>query len=536
MNEQNLRYILWVVFFFLVVVLFNAWENEKVLTDQNKSGEEQTHLFDIVDKSSKYKIDEKLLKYITVSTDLIYAKIDVFSGDIIYLSLKKYSESLENTENGFVIFNKSDDKVNLAKSGFCDKDFFKSSSLDNYFYSTNNVDYEIITSDLNLFVLLKSEISDGVFITKVYTFRNYSYEIDVDFYIKNNTKSIYSGRLYGLIKQKKEALKASIFGSSMRIYEGGVLYTPEKSYKKIPLNDVFNKPFFCNTNGGWIAMLEGYFLSGWFPSFSYNYVYTVEKSYDNFYVLKYINEKEIIILPGECKRLESVLFVGPKVKGYLNSLYKGIDLAIDYGVFWPISSPIFLLLSKIYKLVENWGVSIILVTLMIKLLFFHLSSISYRAMNLMKHLQPRLNLLKEQYKDDKKLFGQAVMDLYKKEKINPLSGCLPLLIQIPVFISLFYVLLESVELRHASFCLWINDLSSKDSYYILPIIMCLTLFVQQKLNPPIQDPLQAKIMMFMPLVFLVIFLQFPSGLMLYWIVNNILSILQQFVIIKTSSV
>ena len=214
----------------------------------------------------------------------------------------------------------------------------------------------------------------------------------------------------------------------------------------------------------------------------------------------------------------------------LNKLSKGLDLAIDYGMFWPIASPIFLLLSKIYVLVNNWGLAIILVTIIIRLLFFHLSSISYKSMGNMKKLQPKMEILKHRYKDDKKMFGQAVMDLYKKEKVNPLSGCLPVLIQIPVFISLYYVLLESVELRQAPFIFWIKDLSDNDPYYVLPIIMAFTMYLQQKLNPPIHDPTQAKIMMFMPVIFLFIFLQFPSGLLFYLIVNNILSIIQQWVI------
>jgi len=538
MNRQNLRYILWVIVFFLVFILFNAWENEKLLTDKLKLDDKQTDLKNLnnVNNFHNNNIDTNFSKEITINTDLVFAKINLLGGDITYLSLKKYPEHIDNVNDGFVVFDKSDIKFYFAKSGFCNKNVFESQIPNNYLYEVKYANYDIIESGSNLFILLKYEVSDNVFINKVYTFRNYSYEIGIDFYIKNDSDSVYSGRLYGLIKQKKNVVKTSMLSAGMRTYEGGALYTEDNPYKKLSFDDISNKSFSYIIDGGWVAMLEHYFLSSFIPDFCYNYIYTAEKNYDNSYVLKYINEKEVIILPKECKCLESVLFVGPKVKGFLNTLYKGIDLAIDYGVFWPISSPIFLLLSKIYNFVQNWGISIILVTLMIKLLFFHLSSISYKSMGIMKKLQPRLNLLKERYKDDKKQFGQAVMDLYKKERVNPLSGCLPILIQIPVFISLYYVLLESVELRHAPFFLWINDLSSKDSYYILPIIMSITMFIQQKLNPPIQDPLQAKIMLFMPLLFLLIFLQFPSGLILYWIVNNILSILQQWFIVKNTTI
>jgi len=536
MNKQSVRYILWILIFFLVFILFNTWENEKTLTDKLKS-DSKSDYSSVVDFSSE--VDDSILsensKEISIDTSLVSAKIDLVGGDIVFLSLKKYAGAVKGSGDGIVVFEKSKDKSYFAQSGF----FSGNISLDKinrYIYSSKYIDYSIEETDSNLLVNLEYELSDGIFINKVYTFRSYSYEIDVDFYIRNDSEKIYSGRIYGLIKQKRSIVKDSFFNASMRTYEGGAVYTESKPYKKIPFDDISSKDFSYIINGGWIAVLERYFLSSWIPDFSYDYIYTAEKKSDNLYVFKYISENEIVVFPGECKNFKSKLYVGPKVKDFLSKLYKGLDLSIDYGIFWPISSPIFLLLNKIFNLVQNWGVAIILVTFMMKLLFFHLSSISYRSMGNMKKLQPRLNLLKERYKDDKKQFGQAVMDLYKKEKVNPLSGCFPILIQIPVFISLYYVLLESVELRHAPFFLWITDLSSKDSYYILPVIMCLTMFVQQKLNPPVQDPLQAKIMMFMPFIFLLIFLQFPSGLILYWIVNNILSILQQWIIMKNVNI
>lgn len=531
MSKQNIRYFLWVFIFFIVFILFNTWENEKILNDSLKSDNISQVNTSFVNMSNDFdgqNLDDKSGE-IVIDTNLISARINLSCGDIVYLSLKKYAEALGNND-GIVVFTKSSDKHFYAQSGFF------TNKTDNLMdYSSRLINYNIGEDSSNLFVNLEYKLSNDIILNKVYTFKAYSYDIDVDVYVRNNSESIYSGRIYGLIKQKRISVKNSMLSGGMRAYEGGAVYTESKPYKKLSFDDISTKNFSYINNGGWIAMLERYFLSTWIPDFSYNYVYTAEKEHDNSFTLKYISESEMVVLPGECKLFESKLYVGPKVKDFLSRLYKGLDLSIDYGIFWPIASPVFLLLSNIFKLVKNWGVSIIIVTLMIKLLFFHLSSISYRSMGNMKKLQPRLNLLKERYKDDKKLFGQAVMDLYKKERVNPLSGCFPILIQIPVFISLYYVLLESVELRHAPFFLWITDLSSKDSYYILPVIMCLTMFLQQKLNPPIQDPLQAKIMMFMPFFFLLIFLQFPSGLILYWVVNNILSILQQWLIMKNIS-
>jgi len=529
MNRQSIRYTLWILIFFLVFILFNTWENEKTLTKKIESNDKFNYSkVNLSENINDYFVNDDLDE-ITINTNLVSAKINLFGGDITFLSLKDYLESIDDPKQKITILDKTLDKTYIVRSGF----FSDNTNNENNLYNTKYNNYTIEENDTNLFVNLIYQIDKDITFNKVYTFKTYSYEIDIDYYITNNSDKNYNGRIYGLINYKKAPIKTSFLNSGMRTYEGGALYTNEKPYKKISFDDISKKDHSWVINGGWISLLERYFLSSWLPDFTCNYIYTASKKNNDSYVFKYISENEIIILPGECRHFKSTLFVGPKLKTYLSKLHNGLDLAIDYGIFWPISSPLFLLLSKIFSLIKNWGFSIILVTVMVKLLFFHLSAISYRSMGNMKRLQPRLNLLKERYKDDKKQFGQAVMDLYKKEKVNPLSGCFPILIQIPVFISLYYVLLESVELRHAPFLLWINDLSSKDSFYVLPIIMCITMFIQQKLNPPVQDPLQAKIMTFMPFIFLLIFLQFPSGLILYWIVNNILSILQQWIITRT---
>ncbi|HFL8824120.1 MAG TPA: membrane protein insertase YidC [Candidatus Azoamicus sp. OHIO1] len=544
MSKQSVRFFLWIVILFFGFLLFNAWEKEKsnfndfTTNDSKVLFDNKDNLIDHLDvpkyftKESSFDSNNEVI----INTNLFFAKINLHGGDINFLSLKKYPSQLNVIDDGVVVFDISDEKYYIAQSGFLNDFGPDSKSFGRCLYSSVKKNYDMVDGELQLVVVLNYLNEKNVIIEKIYTFKSYSYDINVEYVITNNGNEIYSGRMYGLIKQKNRNSKSSFFSSNVtRSYNGCAIYTKEKPYKKLSFDDISSKSFYDVVNGGWVAMLEHYFLTTWIPAANTNHIYSTEKTGDDFYFIKYLDEDEIFVKPEEVKKVSSILYVGPKIKSMLSKLSKGLDLVIDYGIFWPIASPVFLLLSGIYSFVGNWGVSIILVTLVIKLLFFHLSSISYRSMGNMKKLQPRLEILKNRYKDDKKKFGQAVMELYKKENVNPLGGCLPILVQIPVFISLYYVLLESVELRHAHFIFWINDLSDKDSYYILPIIMSFTMYIQQKLNPPIQDPMQAKIMAFLPVVFLFLFLQFPSGLILYWIVNNILSIFQQWFIMKKIS-
>lgn len=279
--------------------------------------------------------------------------------------------------------------------------------------------------------------------------------------------------------------------------------------------------------GGWLAMQQQYFLSAWVAdSGDMNHYFTRVRNGD-IYTIGFVGP-QLSVKPGDKATTGAKFYVGPEIQSKLATLAPNLDLTIDFGWLWIFSSPIFWIMKKIHGVVGNWGWSIILVTLMIKLLFYKLSEKSYRSMSSLKELQPRLEAIKERYANDKQAMTKATMELYKKEKVNPMGGCLPMLIQIPVFIALYYVLIEAVQLRHAPFIFWIHDLSSKDPYYILPVLMGLTMLVQQKLNPPPPDPMQAKIMMLMPILFTVFFMTFPAGLVLYWFVNSLLSLLQQW--------
>jgi YidC/Oxa1 family membrane protein insertase len=260
--------------------------------------------------------------------------------------------------------------------------------------------------------------------------------------------------------------------------------------------------------------------------------YFTKVTNDGLYTIGTI-EPKLTVAPGSTANASAKFYAGPSTADKLEKVAPGLQLTIDYGWFWFISVAIFWMMQKIYAVVGNWGWSIVLVTLVIKLLFYRLSAKSYRSMSLLKKLQPKINKLKERYGDDKQKFTQETLDLYRKEKVNPMSGCLPMLIQIPVFIALYWVLIESVELRQAPFILWIQDLTQKDPFYVLPILMGISMLLQQRLSPPPPDPMQARLMMFMPIVFTALFINFPAGLMLYWFVNNTLSYLQQLYIMRS---
>ena len=319
--------------------------------------------------------------------------------------------------------------------------------------------------------------------------------------------------------------------SGVYTYTGGVISTPEEKYQKVSFDSMAEKNLNLTVKGGWVAMIQHYFLAALAPGPEQTDTFYSKVIDGGRYVLGMLGQPQTIA-PGSTGEFSTRLYAGPKLQHVLAEVAPNLQLTVDYGIFTVIAEPLFWLLRMIHKVVGNWGWAIIILTILIKAVFFKLSETSYRSMAQMRTLAPKINSLKERYGDDKQRLNQAMMELYKKEKINPLGGCLPIAVQIPVFIALYWMLLESVELRHAPFMFWIHDLSVKDPYYVLPIIMGITMVAQQKLNPPPADPTQAKLMMILPLVFTVMFLWFPAGLVLYWTVSNILSIAQQYAITK----
>ncbi len=468
---------------------------------------------------------------IIVKTDVLDLSIDTLGGDIVRLDLPAYPEGEkgEAHKRPFVLFDRSPQRYYIAQSGLTGKDGPDSRETGRAKYSTDKNLYQLADNENRLVVDLVTKAGQTD-VTKRYIFHRGEYVVELEYLIDNQGTKDYQGSLYGQLKRKPDSNEGSGF-LGIQTYTGAAVHTKNTPYKKITFKDIAEKPFSETVNGGWAAMVEHYFVSAWIPASGIEYSYQTTELPDGSVSIGFKGPL-VTVQPGKQDSLEAKLYAGPEITENLKQLAPGLELSVDYGILWPICQPIFWVLKKINEFVGNWGLSIILITVLIKLLFYKLSAASYRSMGNMRKLQPRIEALKERFGEDKQKFSQAVMELYRKEKINPLGGCLPILVQIPVFISLYYVLLGSVELRQAPFIFWIHDLSAKDPYYVLPVLMGLSMLVQQKLNPPPPDPMQAKVMMLMPVIFTVLFLNFPSGLVLYWFVNNLLSIIQQWYITR----
>jgi YidC/Oxa1 family membrane protein insertase len=366
---------------------------------------------------------------------------------------------------------------------------------------------------------------DGLAVRKVYTLTRGGYEIGLRYEVRNDTGAAWQGASYLQLRRRHRPVDRSMTDVDSYSYRGPILYDGDK-YEKLDLDDLAEQPLRLTATGGWVASIQHHFLAAAIPPIGQPASFTASLKGD-VYTLSGVGELKDIA-PGASAVFEDTLFVGPKLQDQLREAAPGLVLSVDYGFLTIIAQPLFWVLDKLHGLTGNWGWAIILLTVLIKLVFYKLSETSGKSMAKMRNLQPRIKQLQERYGEDRQALSQAMMQLYKREKVNPAAGCLPILVQMPVFLALYWVLLESVEMRQAPFALWINDLSSRDPYFILPILMGVTMFAQQKLNPAPPDPIQAKVMMALPIVFTVFFAFFPAGLVLYWFVNNLLSIAQQW--------
>ena len=378
-------------------------------------------------------------------------------------------------------------------------------------------------------VPLRWESPTGVVVTKTYTFRPGRFQIDLEYAVQNNGTQPYEAAEYLQLHRLFVPHKQSMFDVETYSFNGPVTYDGKK-YQKLDVEDLATTPFSQSLAQGWFAAIQHHFLTAAVPPSAETWTYAGRFA-DGKYLVSAIGPLQMVP-PAGSVNFSSRLFIGPKVQAELTTTAPGLELTVDYGRLTLLAQPMFWLLDKMHGFVHNWGLAIILVTLLIKLVFYKLSETSGRSMAGMRKLQPRMKALQERYKDDRQAMSGALMELYKKEKINPAAGCLPMLVQIPFFISFYWVLLESVEMRQAPFALWISDLSSKDPFFILPLLMGGAMFIQQKLNPPPPDPVQAKMMQIMPIVFTGFFAFFPAGLVLYWLTNSVLSIAQQWRINK----
>ena len=467
---------------------------------------------------------------IHVKTDVLDIAIDPQGGDIAQLRLPLYPRRQDHPDVPFQLFDNGNERTYLAQSGLTGVDGPDARPSGRPVFSAEKKTFELAPGQDQLVVDLKFS-ENGINYIKRFTLKRGLYDVQVSYLIDNESSKPWSGNLFAQLKRDASSDPSSSTATGTATYLGAALWTSAEPYKKVSMKDIDKAQLKETVQGGWVAWLQHYFVTAWIPQKGDNNVVQTRKDNQGNYIIGFTGPT-LTVEPGKTAETSATLYAGPKSQGVLKELSPGLELTVDYGILWFIAQPIFWLLQHIHSLVGNWGWSIIFLTMLIKGIFFPLSAASYKSMARMRAVAPKLAALKEQFGDDRQKMSQAMMELYKKEKINPLGGCLPILVQMPVFLSLYWVLLESVEMRQAPFMLWITDLSIKDPFFILPIIMGATMFIQQRLNPTPPDPMQAKVMKLMPIIFTFFFLWFPAGLVLYWVVNNCLSIAQQWYITR----
>jgi YidC/Oxa1 family membrane protein insertase len=530
---ESQRSLLFIALMVVTYLLFTQWQldNAPVVTEQpayNQTTELGTNnSADFVPESSDSAAPTAKIAssatLIEVTTDLLALKINTQGGDIVEVKLLDY-----DTEQGNGIpftMMQSGRQQYIAQSGLTGANGLDRIIKGRPIYQTSAKSYQL--TDGPLVVDLDFVTEDGLSVTKRFTFAANSYSVNVDYLIKNNTASSITVQMYAQLKQSTDVPSGS---GLIPTYRGAAYSTEDTRYEKYAFDDIEDENLNISTKGGWIAMLEHYFVSAWVPSATNNNQIYSTYSNNREAVIGFKAPAVIIDANSEGKT-SAIFYVGPKDQEVLENIATSLDLTIDYGFLWMISQPLFWLLLQIQSIVVNWGVAIIIITLIVKGGMYPLTKAQYTSMAKMRALQPKMTQLKERFGDDRQKMSQAMMEMYKKEKVNPAGGCLPLLFQMPIFLALYWVFLESVELRHAPFMLWIQDLSAMDPYFVLPVLMGISMFVMQKMQPmTIQDPMQQKIMQYMPVVFSIFMAWFPSGLVLYWFVSNLISITQMKII------
>ena len=465
-------------------------------------------------------------RLVTVTTDAVEVTIDTLGGDIVQVKLLKHlTKMAEDGGKPFTLLTRSSKNEYIAQSGLIGKNGTDTrEGRGAYSTSASQFSLESNQSTLNVDLTLNQ---NGVRLVKRFSFSRSGYVIGVSYLINNSGYEPWEATFYGQIKRDShEPLVESSGG--IQPYLGAALREADKNFAKHDFSDIQDETVKSSIEGGWVAMVQHYFVSAWIPPGDQNNNFSLRKlSGQDVYLMGFTGEK-INVAPGSYGEYTAQFYVGPKDQAKLEELAEYLDLTVDYGFLWMLAKPIFAAMKFIHEVVGNWGWSIILLTIGIKILLYPLSAASLRSMAKMRSLQPKMERLKETYGDDRQKMSQELMGLYKKEKVNPAGGCFPMLLQMPVFLALYWVLLESVEIRHSPWIFWIDDLSAKDPYFILPLVMGASMLLMQKLQPMPTDPTQAMVMKIMPIAFTFFFMIFPSGLVLYWTVNNLLSMFQQW--------
>ncbi|MEG9533106.1 membrane protein insertase YidC [Mannheimia indoligenes] len=464
-------------------------------------------------------------KTITVESDVLRLTIDTLGGDVVGSDLLKHNAEL-NSNTPFKLLQQDGTKTYVAQSGLVGKNGIDTNAGRPQYAVT--ADSFKLTDDQNELSVPLTFEKDGVVYTKTFTLKRGSYDVGVNFNIKNNTAEAIEVQPYGQLKHSVIESSGSL---TMPTYTGGAYSSSETNYKKYSFQDMEKANLSIDTKAGWIAVLQHYFVSAWVPNQDAdNNLYS--RTNNGVATIGYRGPLTTIA-PNSEANLSSKLWTGSKDQKEMEEAANHLDLTVDYGWAWFIAKPLFWLLTAIQKIVNNWGLAIIGVTIVVKTILYPLTKAQYTSMAKMRMLQPRITEMRERFGDDRQRMSQEMMKLYKEEKVNPMGGCLPILIQMPIFIALYWTFMEAVELRHAPFFGWIKDLSAQDPYYILPLLMGASMFLLQKMSPtPVADPMQQKVMNFMPVIFTVFFLWFPSGLVLYWLTSNLITIAQQWLIYR----
>ncbi|MDA3869920.1 MAG: membrane protein insertase YidC [Gammaproteobacteria bacterium] len=553
---ENQRTLLYFALLFLVYLLWMQWQNDyaprpEVTVSPERSEQIGSSEMDsdvpppggsemdsdvpppISANAPSAEIDERQSaasssETITIVTDVLEVEISTRGGDVRRATLRKYAVNADKQDEKVDLLTEDRTNFHVAQSGLvsANKD---TAPTHNAVYSAEQNSYRLAEGVEEIKVPLYWTGKDGTRVTKVYTFRRNDYTINVDHAITAGEKGWSGSQYMQLYRTEPIDENASMF---IHTYTGGVIYNDEIKYEKIDFGDMQEKNLNRELENGWLAMIQHYFLIAWITDSNEKHLYFSRYNADSGRYILGTRSSAKRLKAGEQSGFNSRLVVGPKHQDRLAEEQPGLELTVDFGILTIIAKPLFWLLNQYHNLFGNWGWAIIFLTITVKALFYKLSAMSYKSMAKMRKVAPRMKQMKEQFGDDRQAMSKAMMEMYKREKINPMGGCLPILVQIPVFISLYWVLLESVEMRQAPFMLWLTNLSARDPYFILPLLMGISMFVQQKLNPAPVDPVQQKIFQFMPIGFTVMFAFFPSGLVLYWVVNNLLSIAQQWVITR----
>ncbi|VAW51446.1 Inner membrane protein translocase and chaperone YidC, long form [hydrothermal vent metagenome] len=542
----NQRVLLYFTLFFIVYMIWAQWQMDYgpqpvpvAETGQNQNSDINSPSVEAIPQaatteqggqsvSAAIKEVSNISERITIVTDVLEVEIDSKGGDIRRVLLRDYSVTAEKPEEKLVLLTDASVNYFVAQSGLVSVNEGTAPSHNTIYRFEQSV-YRLAEGKDVIEVPLYWENDNGVSVTKVLTFKRNNYVIDVNYTITAGEQN-WNGSDYMQITRSRPIDENG--NAFIHTYTGGVVYNEEIKYEKYDFDDIAEENYNAQLKDGWLAMIQHYFLAAWVPEASKNNLYFSRYNRNKDHYTLGTRTSSTTIEAGQTGEITSRFVVGPKLQYELEEIAPGLDLTVDYGILTIFAKPLFWLLNAFHGLFGNWGWAIIFLTITVKAIFYKLSEMSYKSMAKMRKVAPRIQKMKEQFGDDRQAMSKAMMDMYKREKINPMGGCFPILVQMPVFISLYWVLLESVEMRHAPFVLWLTNLTDKDPYFVLPVIMGISMFLQQKLNPAPIDPIQQKVFQIMPFAFTIMFAFFPSGLVLYWVVNNILSIAQQYVITK----